>query len=249
MFFNNSAVICALWAHHTEFRKSKTQEVAGRDHHSLSLRLSGEVLFEAGGKATVSRKNSITFMPAGLSYRTQVTQDGTMMLIHFRTAKAHSGLQPAFFEVDNPEITSLFSELCKHYTADGANHYQCMAMLYTLLDRLEQPHRLAPKRIRNAKKFIDRNFAQVIAISALAKEAEMSEVHFRNEFKRSYGEAPLAYLKKVRIENAKHLLRSGYHSVTEVAMDCGFESTSYFSYEFKRMTGKTPSEYMKNPLA
>ncbi len=52
-------------------------------------------------------------------------------------------------------------------------------------------------------------------------------------------------LAKERIENAKLLLCSAHHPITEVALDCGFESTSYFSHEFKRMTGMTPTQHIQ----
>lgn len=248
MILNERSVVCDLWAHRSEFRKSKLQQVNGRKYHSLSLRLTGEVFFEANGLKTISKENSITFMPAGTAYRTEVPKEGTMMLIHFRTLRDNTPLQPAFFETRDPEVVHLFTQLCESYAADGSTRYRCMALFYALLDRLERPHILAPKRIREAKIHIDRCFSESITVRTLAAKAQMSEVHFRNEFKRCFGSSPLSYLKSVRIENAKHLLRSGYHTVTEVAMDCGFESTSYFSSEFKRMTGKTPSEYAKDPL-
>lgn len=248
MILSKKSIVFDLWAFRSDFRKSKLQWVAGREYHSLSLRLSGEVYFETNGHRIISKEGSITFMPAGTSYRTEIPKEGTMMLIHFCTLKDNCDLQPAFFESQDQEVSHLFSQICESYAADGSTHNRCMALFYTLLDRLERPRVLAPRRIRDAKIQIDRCFAEPITIQALAAHAEMSEVHFRNEFKRHFGISPLSYLKKVRIENAKHLLHSGYHTVTEVAMDCGFESTSYFSSEFKRMTGKTPSEYTKDPL-
>jgi AraC-like DNA-binding protein len=48
----------------------------------------------------------------------------------------------------------------------------------------------------------------------------------------------------VRINNAKQLLRSGYYSVTDVALECGFENVGYFSYTFKQLTGVSPTAFM-----
>ena len=246
MLLGNCSVVCDFWICRSDFRKSKLQRVNGRKYHSLSLRLSGEVFFEADGKRVISRENSITFMPAGTAYQTEVSKGGSMVLIHFRTLRDDTPLRPSFFKTNDGEVIRLFTQLCENYTADGSARYRCLSLFYALLERLDRPRTLAPKRLREAKLFIDRNFAEPITISALAQRAQMSEVHFRNEFRRYFGVAPLCYLKNVRIENAKHLLRSGYHTVTDVAMDCGFESASYFSSEFKRMVGVTPSEYTKD---
>lgn len=92
---------------------------------------------------------------------------------------------------------------------------------------------------------MDKQFSEPLTIAALAKEAGVSDVHFRKEFKHYYGVSPISYLKQVRIENAKQLLRSGYYTVTDVALECGFESISYFSYEFKRLTGVSPTTYLQ----
>ena len=246
MILSDQSVVYDLWACHSHFRKSKLQLVNSRKHHSLSLRLSGEVFFKTDGKRVVSKKNSITFMPAGTTYQTEVVEDGSMMLIHFHTLQEDILLQPAFFETDDTEVIRLFTQLCENYTADGSTHHRCMSLFYALLERLEHPRILVPKRMREAKLFIDHHFPEPITVCALAEQAKMSEVHFRNEFKRHFGTAPLSYLKSVRIENAKQLLGSGYHTVTDVAMACGFESTSYFSSEFKRMVGTPPSEYIKD---
>ena len=246
MILSAQSVVCELWACQSHFRKSKPQWVDGRKHHSLSLRLSGKVIFKTDGNCIVSKKNSITFMPADTAYQTEVVEDGCMLLIHFQTLQDTVLLQPSFLKTDDAEVMRLFAQLCESYTADGSTHHHCMSLFYALLERLDRPRSLIPKHIREAKLFIDRNFAESIAVCALAEQAKMSEVHFRNEFKRYFGVPPLSYLKNVRIENAKHLLSSGYHTVTDAAMACGFESTSYFSSEFKRMVGVPPSEYIKD---
>ncbi len=246
MILSTQSVVSNLWACQSHFKKSKPQWVNARKHHSLSLRLSGEVLFNSDGKRVVSKKNSITFMPAGATYQTEVVEGGSMMLIHFHTLRDDVFLRPAFFETNDTEVIRLFTQLCENYTADGSTHCRCMSLFYALLERLDRPRTLIPRRIREAKLFIDRNFSAPITVCALAGQAKMSEVHFRNEFKRYFGMPPLSYLKNVRIENAKHLLGSGYHTITDVAMTCGFESSSYFSSEFKRMVGVPPSKYTKD---
>ena len=67
---------------------------------------------------------------------------------------------------------------------------------------------------------------------------------FKREW-HSYFLSPIGYIKKVRMDNARLLLRTGYYSVSETARKCGFESLTYFSGEFHRMTGRTPTEYMR----
>lgn len=245
MLFNNNAVIRNLWVRELNFNEGKLQFVPGRPFHSLSLRLSGKVRFEIDGKSYSSAQNDITFMPAGMSYHTQVQQSGSMLLVHFETDDCTLNAQP-IFQGNRPDLRILFSELCEKYSLDECNYFHCMSLFYAILANLSNPQQAIPRRLQLAKKQIDTQFSDPISIASLANESGISEVHFRNEFRRYYGMSPLSYLKQVRISNARQLLRSGYYTVTDVALACGFESISYFSYEFKRLTGITPTEFLKN---
>ena len=123
-------------------------------------------------------------------------------------------------------------------------------MAYELL--AEASAVLSPKeihphgRIMRCKQYIDENICDsALRVTELAAMCGISEVYFRREFKKYYGTSPLDYIKKRRIEIAKGLLQTGMCSITQTALQSGFESVSYFSYEFHRSTGITPAEYVK----
>ena len=101
-----------------------------------------------------------------------------------------------------------------------------------------------PPRLIAAKRYMDENFASSeLRIATLAALYKTSEVYFRREFKRCYGESPLEYIKRKRIETACQLLCTELYSITDVALRVGFDSVSYFSSEFKRYVGCSPKEY------
>ncbi len=250
MFLQQNATVSKLWAHKTNCKKTKMMNVAPRAFHSLSLRLSGKVTFDVGGTHFVSNAGSITFMPADVGYSTEVCERSEMLLVHFTTVEPCKSEKPFSVDIEgNAEIQNLFSELLNSYQSGKERDYHCLAVLYSIMaliqKHLQFPEKKSiPKRMRLAKSFIDKNYNEQLQVSALAYASGISEVHFRNEFKKCYGYSPLMYIKKVRIDNAKLLLRSGYYSVSDVATNCGFDSISYFSYEFKRLTGITPKEYI-----
>ena len=102
----------------------------------------------------------------------------------------------------------------------------------------------APRRMLRCKEYLDENVCDTaLRVSDLAAMCGVSEVYFRREFKRFYGTSPLEYIKKRRIEIACQLLSTGLYNVTQVAERAGFDSVSYFSAEFRRLTGQTPSQY------
>ena len=101
-----------------------------------------------------------------------------------------------------------------------------------------------PRRMLRCKEYLDENVCDTsLRIGTLAKMCGVSEVYFRREFKSCYGTSPLEYIKRRRIEVACQLLSTGLYNVTQVAERAGFDSISYFSAEFRRLKGCTPSQY------
>ena len=56
---------------------------------------------------------------------------------------------------------------------------------------------------------------------------------------------PIEYLIEVRLQQAKKLLRRGDIPITQVALRCGFNSSSHLASSFQRVLHMTPSEYRK----
>ena len=249
MKFQEKMIISDLWVYKINCKETKEQSVLGREFHSLSLRLSGKVHFQMAQQSFCSHAGDVLFVPAGMSYTTRVEQETEIIVVHFKTPQAQDGLQPACICANrNARLQDLFSELYRDYRVDDTNWFRCISLLYSVLELLEQPAFVAPKRMRIAKDYIDQKYNESISIAQLAERVGLSDVYFRKEFKENFGLPPLTYLKKIRINHAKQMLQSGYYSVGETATFCGFDSVSYFSYEFRRLTGMTPTKY-KNSYA
>jgi transcriptional regulator GlxA family with amidase domain len=90
---------------------------------------------------------------------------------------------------------------------------------------------------------MDRDFAQPLDVSALARDALMSPGHFSRSFRAAFGETPYSHLMTRRIERAKALLRRGDLSVTDVCFAVGCTSLGSFSSRFTELVGETPSAY------
>ncbi len=98
------------------------------------------------------------------------------------------------------------------------------------------------RRIVQAKLFIDTNYAGKIDLDNISDEAYFSKFHFIRLFKTVYGKTPHQYLKAVRIEKAKQLLKEG-KAVSDACFEVGFDSLSSFSGLFKRVVGLPASVY------
>jgi AraC-like DNA-binding protein len=97
--------------------------------------------------------------------------------------------------------------------------------------------------LRRAHDHIDRYFATSIDLDELARVAGVSKYHFARCFEATYGETPIRYLTRRRIERAQDLLRVANLTVTEVCIAVGFASLGSFSARFRALTGETPVAY------
>ena len=98
-------------------------------------------------------------------------------------------------------------------------------------------------RLRRARDVMDRDYANPLDVTALARIAFMSPGHFHRSFRAAFGETPYSYLMTRRIERAKALLRRGDLTVTDVCFAVGCTSLGSFSSRFTELVGETPSAY------
>ncbi|WP_242696322.1 AraC family transcriptional regulator [Longitalea luteola] len=96
------------------------------------------------------------------------------------------------------------------------------------------------------KKVIDYCHAHIfedISVQDLAGQAHLSAFYFSRLFKRSVGVSPYQFVLKMKIENAKALLKQSGLSPKETASYLGFTDDAHFNHAFKRMIGATPVQF------
>ena len=81
------------------------------------------------------------------------------------------------------------------------------------------------------------------SVETLASDMCMSRSNLHLKLKTITGLSPVELILKIRIEKACELIREGGSSLSDIAERTGFSSSSYFSTCFKKMTGKSPSDY------
>ena len=84
-----------------------------------------------------------------------------------------------------------------------------------------------------------------ISIEYLSSLCAISTVHFRNTFIKLFARSPVKYINDLKMTRAKELLDSQFYTVSEVCFLSGYNNESYFSREFKKHLGISPSEYAK----
>ena len=87
--------------------------------------------------------------------------------------------------------------------------------------------------------YIDASLAQEIKLVDLAGLLSMSPFHFGRMFKQSMEISPHQYLIQQRVERAKHLLKHSDLAIIDIALECGFNSHSHLSKQFRQVIGIT----------
>lgn len=127
----------------------------------------------------------------------------------------------------------------------------CARLLYSLytwenysLQKLSPFHEeMAVKR--EILTFLQNNYAEKISLHELADTFHMSEKYFSRYFKKNFQMTLTDYVNNLRLENAAKLLADTTLSVTEVALQSGFNNVSYFIRSFKTAYGCPPLQYRK----
>ena len=227
----------------------KPQTVLGRNYHSLSYRYTGKIKIEANGNEYTSDVGSITFIPKGQGYRTDVCEDTHMVALHFTLQKEIKDLKVGVIDDKEGIAKPYFDRLAAGFANAEPQDFEAMAIFYQLLSKLSEignADRAIPPIVALAKSEIDANFQDsLLSISAIATRLEVSDSYLRRVFRQSYGISPLAYLTEVRIRRAKNMLETEFFSIEEIGRLCGFQSAGYFIQCFRKENGETPGNYRK----
>ena len=95
----------------------------------------------------------------------------------------------------------------------------------------------------NIERYIREHYNTEISMQSVARAMNYSDAYFCKLFKQCFKVNFSAWLNEYRIDRAREMLQNTRLSVREVSTACGYSDANYFARVFKRVTGKTPSEY------
>ncbi|WP_458072107.1 AraC family transcriptional regulator [Rhodanobacter sp. BL-MT-08] len=95
-------------------------------------------------------------------------------------------------------------------------------------------------KVAKAIRKIHRSYTKRLAVEDLAKEASMSVPSFHAHFRTVTNTSPMQYLKSTRLHQARLLMMRNGLTAAAACAQVGYESSSQFSREFKRLFGRTP---------
>ena len=97
--------------------------------------------------------------------------------------------------------------------------------------------------VKRALQYIDANYTTDISLGLLAEELHINPSYFGQLFKAETGQLFTNYINVLRIKKAVRLIKTTNLKLSEISMQVGYNNTTYFYKIFKKIMGKSPSEY------
>lgn len=96
--------------------------------------------------------------------------------------------------------------------------------------------------------FLVEHYKQKVVLQDIARHVGVSSYYLERVFKQTTSETPRAYLEKIRVDKAAHLLANSTLTNLEICYEVGFQSPSNFYKVFRSRKQCSPSEYRENHL-
>ncbi len=201
----------------------------------------------------------LVIIPSGVPHNTEYRHTShTRKLLYCPSRYIPAAVRPMLSSMmylyRNPSLTEdvgeLFSRIEKEYSSGDTFSEEMILsythMLFFLLARNVNtcsPVKTGNEYIEGAAAYLREHFAAPISLREIAKMHSLSPAHFSRTFKKETGFSFCEYVNLLRLQKAEALLKEKpTASVTEIASECGFNDSNYFSLKFKQMYGVSPKK-------
>ena len=210
--------------------------------------LSGSCIYVFNdGRSFVAEAGNVIYLSGGAVYEMTVRERYDFICVNFFFDSKEPRKSDLFSSKDKETLENLFYRTWR-IQAGGSLPIK-MSLVYRIYGEMialrttsyaSTQHKAL---IEETASIITDSACDDISVSALARQAGMSEVYFRRLFRKVMGTSPARFMIDCRVSHAKELLFEDYLTLEEISERCGFSSLSYFCRVFKASTGMTPGEF------
>lgn len=113
----------------------------------------------------------------------------------------------------------------------------------TYLDRIHGRSNEEEEIIKLSMVYVRDNIEKRLSIEDMANYVQMGYEKFRKLFLKYYGISPGSFIQNERIRTSQNLLMFHEMTIKEVALELGYRDSATFSKQFKKITGRTPTQF------
>jgi two-component system response regulator YesN len=149
--------------------------------------------------------------------------------------------QPDFEKIFIEHINTIISSASEKQLSDSLA--KIFSYYFDLYQKAYPPS--SQNNIEEIKNFIKDNFYQPLSVNKLCQKFHYTPSYFSTMFKKEAGITYRDYLKKIRIEKAKELMKKTSLTISEVAFEVGYQNFNVFWEAFKSREGISPKEWRR----
>ncbi len=102
-------------------------------------------------------------------------------------------------------------------------------------------------RFHKVLEYIDSHLVEELSVEKLSGIAAFSKYHFHRQFSELFGIGVYRYVQLCRLKRASHQLAFRSESITDIALESGYEGPEAFARAFRKNFGQSPSEFKRQP--
>lgn len=227
----------------------------GRETDALVYFTEGEVTYtfdpDLGG-ILKARRGTVILLPKGSRYFMDIHSPSGFICADIDLDEGSYIRKAELFPTDASCVSSDFSRLLSLLGKTSPEaRADAFAAIWTILSACLKSKRKKYTRsdiiLSGALEYINESFSEpTLTVLDIASAVGVSEPHLGRVFREKLGVSPMRRVNLLRIERAKDLISSSNLQISEIAQLSGFADPYYFSREFKKTAGMTPTEYRKN---
>jgi len=225
-----------------------------RDWSGFVYCVDGEGVFiNANRKKSPFCSGDIVLLEKGNNYAIKMTGESRYITsaLKLTTIGGETNFPQIFSASD--EERDLIQKVCRAFeqkNRDGL--FRCRILLTELYAHFlykkntgEEPNIRSEHALRAAQ-LIQATFKENLSVAEIAVRCQIGESYLRSVFLHKFGESITKFREKLRVNEAKNMLRSGLFSNAEIAEDLGYCDVYHFCKNFHKATGLPPGQYKKS---
>ncbi len=151
-------------------------------------------------------------------------------------------------------VAALIAAMIREYDEQPPGYQTMLASRFMELvvylsrqyDHQEQGVDSSLMHLASAISYIEDHYREQITLEEIAAKSDISVRHLNRIFRSYYKTTPIAYLQRLRLQQACTLLKETNGSITDISYACGFNDSNYLTRQFKKAYGLSPKAFRKS---